>query len=202
MNPPVLIGILGGIGAGKSTAAACFSRLGCGVISADQIAHEILDQPEVIGEITTLFGDEIRTPAGWIDRSKLAGLVFSCREKRDALNRIVHPPVLARCEAMIERFGRDPAMPAIVLDVPLLMETGWEKRCDVLVFIDCREEKRAERMQKKGVPDTEEQKKRENFQISLDKKKEMAHYILDNNSDESELAKQVEAVFSAIRGRR
>ena len=202
MDPKPLIGLIGGINSGKSTAAACFAHLGCGLVDADQIAHEVLVRPEVIRKITELFGRQVLLPNGLIDRRKLALEAFAGREKLDTLSRIIHPLVLARCETMIRHFQQNPSLEGIVLDMPLLLEVGWENRCDVIVFVDCDPEKRAKRAAKKGVLDIEQQKKRENFQISLDKKKEIAQYILDNNSDESDLAKQVENVFSAIRDRR
>lgn len=196
-----LIGLLGGIGAGKSAAAACFSRLGCGVIDADRIAHEVLNQPDVIRRIADCFGADILSHTGSVDRKRLAAKVFVCRENLDALAGIVHPLVLTRCEEMLEQFWQDPSIQGVILDMPLLVEVGWDKRCDVLVFIDCCPSIRSQRTAFKGLDD-QQQKKRENFQISLDKKKKMATFIIDNNSDESELAKQVEIVFSAIRDRR
>jgi dephospho-CoA kinase len=195
-----VIGLLGGIGAGKSTAALCFQRLGCGLIDADSIAHEVLDEPEVAEQITRHFGRDVLTAGGRIDRKKLASAVFDSKEKVDVLNRIVHPAVLRRCEALLEAY-RQEGKP-VVVDMPLLAEVGWDQRCDVLVFVDCPEEIRRQRSCLKRHWDLEEQKKREKFQISLDKKKQMAHYILSNNSEESELAKQVENVFSAIQERR
>jgi dephospho-CoA kinase len=197
-----LIGLLGGIGAGKSTAAACFSRLGCGLIDADRIAHQILQKPEVIQKITDLFGTEVLSETGLADRKKLASAAFSSQAALDALTGIIHPLVLARCEEIIRQFRQDPSVRGIVLDMPLLVEVGWDKHCDALVFMDCSQALRNRRIGKKREMDSDQQKKRENFQISLDKKKKMANFIIDNNSDESELAKQVEKVFSAIRDRR
>jgi dephospho-CoA kinase len=197
-----LIGLLGGVGAGKSAAAACFARLGCGLIDADRIAHQILQEPPVIRRVTDLFGTEILSQTGLPDRKKLASVAFASQTALDALTGIIHPLVLARCEELIQRFRRDPSIRGIVLDMPLLAEVGWEKRCDALVFIDCDRILRTRRMSTKRQIDVDQQKKRENFQISLDKKKKMANFIIDNNSDESELAKQVEKVFSAIRDRR
>lgn len=193
---------MGGIGSGKSAAAACFSRLGCGLIDADRIAHECLRHPQVMEGITALFGSGILTETGEVDRKKLASLAFASQANLDALTAIIHPLVLNRCEQLIQQYERDSAVSGVVLDMPLLVEVGWDKRCDALVFIDCRQTLRNQRIsQKKGL-DKEQQKKRENFQISLDKKKKMATFVIDNNSDESELAKQVEKVFSAIRDRR
>jgi len=197
-----LIGLLGGIGAGKSTAAACFVRLGCGLIDADRLAHEVLQKPEIVQSVVERFGSGILSDSGLVDRKKLATVAFSSQTALDALTGIIHPPVLARCEKMLEQFQRDPTLTGIVLDMPLLVEVGWDKRCDALVFIDCRRPLRSRRIGRQKQIDIEQQKKRENFQISLDKKKKMANFIIDNNSDESELAKQVRKVFSAIRGRR
>ncbi|HOK66961.1 MAG TPA: dephospho-CoA kinase [Anaerohalosphaeraceae bacterium] len=195
-----VIGLLGGIGAGKSTAARCFERLGCGLIDADSIAHRVLEEPAVIEKLSQCFGPAVVGEDGRIDRKKLASAVFDSKEKVQELNRIVHPAVLARCETLLEAYQRQ-GVP-VVVDMPLLTEVGWDRRCDVLVYVDCSEEIRSLRNRQQRHLEAEEQKKRENFQISLDKKKQMAHYILTNNSEESELAKQVEKVFSAIQERR
>ncbi len=198
---PVVIGLLGGIGSGKSTAAGCFERLGCAVLDADAIAHQVLEEREILQQIVVRFGPDVLGEDGRIDRTKLADAVFDSKENVEALNHIVHPSVLARCEAMLCRYRRQGR--SVVVDMPLLAEVGWEKHCDVLVFVDCPEAIRIQRILQKRPMDAREQKKREKFQISLDKKKRMAQYIVQNNSEESELAKQVEKVFSAIRdGRR
>ncbi len=192
-----VIGLLGGIGAGKSTAARYFERLGCAVIDADAIAHQVLREPAVIREIAERFGPAVLGADGRIDREKLAEIVFSSKEKLETLNQIVHPLVLDRCEELLRRYQQEEK--PVVIDMPLLAEVGWDKRCDVLVFVDCPEKLRLQRVRQKRQMDGSEQKKRENFQISLDKKKQMAQYILKNNSEELELSKQVEKVFSAIR---
>jgi dephospho-CoA kinase len=192
-----VIGLLGGIGSGKSTAARCFARLGCAVIDADAIAHQVLREPAVIREIAERFGPGVLGADGQVDRKKLAEMVFSSKEKLEMLNQIVHPLVLGRCEELLRRYQQEGK--PVVIDMPLLAEVGWDKRCDVLVFVDCPEELRLQRIRQRGEGDGGEQKKRENFQISLDKKKKMAQYILENNSEESELFEQVEKVFSAIR---
>lgn len=195
-----VIGLLGGIGAGKSTAARCFKRLGCGLIDADSIAHQVLEEPAVIEKLSQRFGPAVVGEDGRIDRKKLASVVFESTEKVQELNKIVHPAVLDRCESLLEAYRRQ-GVP-VVVDMPLLAEVGWDRRCDVLVFVDCSEELRSLRSRQQRHLEADEQKKRENFQISLDKKKQMAQYILTNNSEESELAKQVEKVFSAIQERR
>jgi len=87
---------------------------------------------------------------------------------------------------------------AIVLDMPLLAEVGWEKRCDKVVFVECEEGLRAERAKKAGLFDENQRRIRENFQISLDNKASLADNTIYNNSDFSELVRQVTNIFTSI----
>lgn len=193
-----IIGILGGIGSGKSTVAAEFAKLGCKVIDADRIAHKLLDEPAVLGDIVASFGRTILDSQGKIDRRKLADAVFANGDKLSLLNSIVHPLVLARAEQLIEQYNRQTEVAAIVLDMPLLVEVGWDKRCDKLVFVDCKRQIRMNRAEKIGFFDKNQLKNRENFQISLDNKVNITDNVIDNNSGFSALAKQVADVFSCI----
>ncbi len=193
-----IIGIAGGIGSGKSTVAAEFAELGCAVIDADKIAHELLDEPDVYGQIVASFGRQILNRENKIDSSKLAEVVFSDPDNVSRLNSIIHPPVLVRIERLIRQLNHRDAVKAIVLDIPLLFEAGWEKRCDRLIFIDCNEALRAERVKKMGLFDENQLKSRENFQISLDKKAELCDNTIDNNSGFEALAAQVTEIFTNI----
>jgi dephospho-CoA kinase len=177
-----IIGILGGIGSGD----------------ADKIAHEILEQPDVREQVLCLFGEGILEDSGKIDRSSLADIVFADGEKLSTLNNIIHPLVLARVEQLISRYRKDPATRAIVLDMPLLVEIGWEKMCDRLIFVECREQLRLKRAKKIGFFEKNRVKIRENFQISLDKKVRIAENTVENNSDLSDLARQVADIFSFV----
>ena len=176
----MIIGILGGIGSGKSSAAAEFARLGCGIVDADLIVHELLEEETIIRKITQLFGDDILLSNGKIDNFRLSEKVFGNDENVAKINNIIHPPVLARSDELIVK----------------LNEVGWHKLCDKLVFVDCKPGIRAQRTEKKGVFSKNQLKKRENFQISLDIKAKIADYIIDNNSDLSALAEQVFRIFS------
>lgn len=195
-----IIGILGGIGAGKSTVAAEFVKLGCEKIDADEIAHKVLARKEVVEKIVNFFGKAILDSKEKIDRNKLADIVFAGSDDLSLLNSIVHPLVLARTEELINRHNRNTNVKAIVLDMPLLAEIGWDKRCDKLVFIDCRRQLRLARMRKKTGFNENRLKIRESFQISLDKKVAIADNILYNNSGFSALVKQVAEVFTSIVG--
>ncbi|MHC4425070.1 MAG: dephospho-CoA kinase [Planctomycetota bacterium] len=192
-----IIGILGGIASGKSAVAAEFAKLGCKVINADKIAHELLERNTVKEKIVASFGQAILDSEGKIDRKKLAGVVFADADKLSALNGIIHPLVLERAEELIEQYDRQNQVKAIVLDMPLLLEVGWAGRCDKLIFVDCRQELRADRAQKMGF-DKKQLKIRENSQISLDNKVDLADNTVENNSDFSALVRQVADIFSDI----
>jgi dephospho-CoA kinase len=193
-----IIGILGGIGSGKSTVANEFAKLGCAVVDADKIAHRLLDEAGIREQIVGLFGQRILNPAGKIDRGKLAEIVFADREKLSLLNKTIHPLVLKEAEQLIRRHNSQSRVKAIVLDMPLLLDVGWEKRCHRLIFVQCDPQIRAQRAGKMGFFDENQLKVRENFQISLDKKVGVADNIIENNSGFSALVRQVANIFSSV----
>jgi len=193
-----IIGILGGVASGKSTVAAEFAKLGCKVIDADKIAHELLERKDVKDNVVSVFGKAILDTAGKIDRRKLANIVFADVGKLSSLNRILHPLVLARAEQLIEQYNRENRVKAIVLDIPLLLEVGWDKRCDKLIFVDCKRQLRIDRAEKTGIFNKNQLKIRENFQISLDRKASIADNMINNNTDLSGLSRQIADIFSHI----
>jgi len=195
-----IVGIIGGIASGKSTVAAEFGKLGCEVISADAIAHELLNEAPVRDQVCRLFGQGILQPSGQIDRKRLARLVFADEGKLAALNKVIHPRVIQRTEELIARCSSRADIKAIVLDMPLLVEVGWANRCDRLIFVKCDRERRAERIRQAGRMDKQEVDIRENFQISVDKKAELADNTIDNNSDFLTLVRQIQDIFSDIAG--
>ena len=193
-----VIGILGGICSGKSTVAAEFARLGCKVIDADKIAHEVLQEKAVREKVVSLLGRAILDSTGQIDRGKVAEVAFADTDKLSALDEIIHPLVLEQAEELIRQYNHQSHVRAIVLDMPLLVEVGWAERCDKLIFVDCDRELRADRAKKMGIFDENKIKIRENFQISLDKKVEIADNVINNNSDFSALVSQVVSIFSNV----
>ena len=168
------------------------------MIDADKIAHELVQKEAVREKIVGLFGRAILDSAGQIDHRKLADVVFADAEKLLSLNKITHPFVLERAEELIRQYNQQSQVKAIVLDMPLLVEVGWAERCDKLVFVDCRQELRADRAKKMGIFDENQIKIRENFQISLDKKVDIADNAINNNSEFSALVSQVVSIFSNV----
>lgn len=196
-----IIGIIGGIGSGKSTVAAAFGNAGCAVIDADVIAHELLDREDVRGRLIDILGAGILNSNGIIDRAVLGQVVFAQKETLKFLTDILHPMVLDRTKAQIQQYrSGSQDYPAIILDMPLLVEVEWDKRCDYIVFVECDEAHRHSRIEKSGKFNPQQIKNRENFQISLDKKKQIAHYRVNNNSDKSDSAEQVAQILTTIKG--
>jgi len=175
--------------------------LGCAVVDADKIAHRLLDEAGIREQVVGLFGQQILDPAGKIDREKLAEIAFADPEKLSLLNKAIHPLVLEETEQLIRRHNSQSRVKAIVLDMPLLLEVGWEKRCDRLIFVQCDPQIRGQRAKKMGFFDENQLKVRENFQISLDKKACVADNIIENNSGFSALVRQVANIFSSVLGK-
>jgi dephospho-CoA kinase len=195
---PRVIGLAGGIASGKSLAAQQFASLGCDVIDADRMVHEMLKRPDVVEQVRKLWGTEVLAAEGGVDRSKLAERAFSSRDELRQLTDIVHPTVCEDVERQVrEMSGRDD-LPAVVIDAALLLERGLDRLCDAVVFIDAPLEARCRRAQDERGWAPEEVERREGFQDSLKIKHQKADYILTNAGTPQDLLRQVQAAFSQI----
>jgi len=192
-----IIGIIGGIASGKSTVAKELAKRGCAVIDADEMAKQFLRNSQVKKQLRYRFGSRIFDASGRVNRKKLAEKVFANAGAVKAVNAIIHPKVLEKTQELIEKYQRQSSVKAIVLDMPLLAEVGWHKRCDKLIFVRCNAKIRLKRARKRGILEENELKKRENFQISLDKKADIAHYIVENNNL-AEMIRQIGKLFPAL----
>lgn len=137
-----LVGIVGRIGAGKSTVARMLADKGARVVDADRLAHEVLGEEEVRDEVRRRFGDGVFGADGAVDRGALARIVFGPdpghAEALVALEAIVHPRVNARIASAIDAAAREAAGSAVVvLDVPLLVKAGWADVCDLVLLLEC-----------------------------------------------------------------
>lgn len=151
----VVIGLVGRVGSGKSTVARMLADHGARVIDADALAHAVLDEPDVVREVVARFGDEVADGAGRLRRPALAARVFGTDPGRAEalrdLEGIVHPRVRGRIAAALAACREeDGADGAVVLDVPLLVQAGWEEQCDVLLEIECEDRVRHRRLEARG----------------------------------------------------
>jgi dephospho-CoA kinase len=183
----MVIGLLGGIGSGKSAVAALFAEAGAEVVDADRLAREVLETPARAAEVAARFGPSVSAPDGRIDRQALADRVFADPALLEALNAIIHPPVRERILERVRahrggRAGRRAGAPepVLVLDVPLLAESPLRKECDLLVFVALGEEQRRARLERRGWAPGEVER-REARQTPLAEKRAMADFEIDNS---------------------
>ncbi len=193
-----VIGIIGGIGSGKSTVAGQFAELGCAIIDADAIGHELLDDPQVLDELRRRWGDGIFDHAGRVDRASLADIVFQTRHELDALNGILHPRIGSEMARAVAEANGDESVEAIVLDAALLMEAGWDALCSCVIFVDTPEPERLRRVSRDRNWDLDNWESREKMQISLDIKRSRCDYLIDGSSSVSHLREQVRKLYPRI----
>lgn len=193
MKNHLILGLTGGFGTGKSTAAGLFEELGACVIDADRLAHgALMKGSEVHGRIARIF-PSAETADGF-DRKKIAEEIFKDPSKRRQLEEIIHPYVFDRMEDGIVEAEEE----VVVLSVPLLFETGFNKRCDRNVVVSAPQEAVKERLKARGFS-AKEIEARQNAQWPLEKKIEKADYVINNSSNLDALKREVEKVWKDLR---
>ena len=192
---PRVIGLAGGIAAGKSTVAAMFAQLGARVIDADAIAREALGSKVVREKLQRYWGAGVFDGAGQPDRAKIAELAFKDPDKLRELTAWVHPPTLRRMRAQLDGALRERTAPLVIIDAPLLIETDLDAWCDAVVFIEAEPALRAERARSARDWSQEEIRRRESAQSPLAEKRRRADVIVDNSGSSEETRAQVARLF-------
>jgi len=193
-----IIGLAGGIGAGKSSVARFFELSGAAVIDSDRLAHDELNDPEVIATLRHWWGDSVLSASGEVERGAVGTIVFADPAELARLEGLLYPR-LERCRReLIAAYEADERILAIVIDAPKLYEAGVDKVCDVVVFVDADQRTRVGRVADSRGWTEEELTRRENLQKPLDMKKASADYVLSNNSNIEELRIQVKQVLSSV----
>ena len=130
-----IVGIVGGIGSGKSYVSKCFEELGCLLIDSDKIAHEVLDFPHIKKELVECWGESVLLNDGKVSRNELAKIVFGDQNKIHSLNNLIHPEVDLIRKKQITEFASHDEVPLIIYDTPLLFEVGLDRECDRIIFV-------------------------------------------------------------------
>ena len=190
-----IIGLCGGSGSGKGTACAFFNDLGVKSIDTDRLYHSIIStDSECAKELVEAFGTEIKANPG-IDRAKLRKVVFSSKESLALLNDITHRHILSEVRSIIkdqmDGIG-------IIIDAPLLFESGFDKECDVTVAVIADEHVRIDRIMKRDGISEEIAKARIASQIPSEELIRRCDYTLRNDTTEQELRQNVEQLYSII----
>tara|TARA_X000001036_G_C20508729_1_gene737105 strand:+ start:222 stop:830 length:609 start_codon:yes stop_codon:yes gene_type:complete len=191
------IGIVGGIGSGKSTVASLFASQGCAVANADENAKKAFEILEVQNQIQDWWGEQIYNSKGDLDTKKIASIVFSDDSERKRLESLIHP-IVARFQQEIFDACGDGVI-AYVIDAPLLFEAGLELQCDAIVFVEASQETRLRRVLSARGWGENELVTREASQLPLDKKRKKADYVIINEGDLSAVEHRVKEVLEEIR---
>ncbi len=194
-----IIGLTGGIATGKSTVTQMFLDNKIPVIDSDKIAKNLLDKgQEAYQEILDAFGTEILATDQTINRQKLAKIIFNNEEARNKLNSLVHPKVKKVIYSEIAKLKMfEPEF--IVLDVPLLFESEFDKICDVTILVYARRKDQISRFTMRDHIDETYAVQKIKAQMPLSKKKAMADYVIDNSKSILETRKSFDKVLSDIR---
>jgi dephospho-CoA kinase len=196
-----VIGLVGGVAAGKSLVANCFARLSAEVLDADAASHAVLRDPDVIREVYHLWGVSMTGSDGQIDRRALARIVFAPPpegpRQRRKLEQLIHPRVREQFVHRIEQLRRDGSHSAVVIDAPLLLEAGWGQICDHIVFVKADRDTRLARALDRGWSE-DEFVIREQSQLPLDKKEASAEIVIDNSGSPEQTYAQVEAFWKRL----
>ena len=190
----MLIGLTGPIGAGKSTVLRMLEKLGAAVVSADHLVHQALEEPEIKKEVAELFGQEVLTSDGHIDRARLAREVFSSEEKRRRLEALLHPLVYEEIRRLHEQ---DPGR-ILVAEIPLLVESGGTDLVDLVLVVTSSPETAERRLLKRGMNIQEIQRRRA-CQLPQEEKLKAADYVIENDADLNSLEQEVKRFWDLLK---
>jgi dephospho-CoA kinase len=205
---PIVIGLLGGVASGKSCVATLLAELGATVLDADAIARKLLDEADVRAELVARFGasivvprDAAGGPAGSIDRSALARATFGHPEELADLERLLHPRVRAELSRRLAGHLASGDVPAVVLDVPLLLESSpLAERCDLLLYVESPAAERRRRVVELRGWEGDELARREAHQLPAEEKRRRADLVLRNDGTLAHLREQVHGWLTAAGG--
>jgi len=191
----LILGLTGSFGSGKTTVAGILKSYGVRIIDADKIAHQVIRPGKpAYGKIVYLFGSRVLNEDKSINRHLLAQIVFNQRNLLVKLNSIVHPEVIKIIKGKLKRVGKG----IVVIDAPLLIETGLDKLVHKLIVVKISKTEQLARLEQKLGLVKRDIQLRINCQLPLEDKVRMADFVIDNNGIIKETAKQVKGVIKEI----
>jgi len=193
-----VLGLTGAIGAGKSMVAEFCRQLGCAVINADELAAQVRDSAAGVEFVRQALGPQCVRDDGTLDRRAIADVIFTQPDKRTELEAFIYPRLHQLRETLTQAYHADPAVRAIVIESPLLYETGLQRFCDRVILVDADVTLRCHRVQTyRGWPEGELYR-REKFFLPVHLKRSLADGIVYNNSTPDHCRRQMEDIFSRL----
>lgn len=182
------IGLTGGIGSGKSTAANFFQSKGIDVIDLDQIAREVVEPgSKALNQIHSRFGNTVLTSEGELNRQALSKVIFSNQQEKAWLESLLHPLINSEKQQKIE----SSKSAYIVIEIPLLVENQLQKDVDRVLLIDCDEQQQLSRAKSRGNQTEDQIRKIIKSQASREERRKIAHDIINNDTTEEQLENQL-----------
>ena len=193
-------GLTGGVASGKSTVARMFAELGAKIIDADRLGHELIRAPRpAYHEIVSRFGFEILDLEGEIDRKRLGAVVFADAEKLRALNAILHPRIMERCDQLAEGFHLQDSHAVVLVDAALIYEANLADRFAKIVVTWCRPEQQLERLMARTGLASAEAERRITAQMPAEEKRRRADFVIDCSGELESTRAQVREVLSRLK---
>jgi len=194
------VGLTGGFASGKSFVGEALAGLGCHLIKADAIGHQVIEPGgEAYGPVLQEFGPGVLNDQGFIDRKKLAKVVFSDPERLAMLNSLVHPAVIRREDELLAGLERSDPGGIVVVEAAIMIEVGTYRRFQRLIVSTCTQEKQIERAMKRDNLTREDVLARIERQMPLWQKETYADYIIDTSGERDDTLTQVREVWESLR---
>jgi len=194
------VGLTGGLASGKSFVGQALKDLGCHLIQADELGHEVLmPGAEAYEAVVHEFGAGVLAADGTVDRSRLAAEVFERPERLAKLNSLVHPPVIRREEEILRELERRDPGGIAVMEAAILIETGSYRRFDRIIVVVTTRAQQVERAMGRGLS-REEALARIGRQMPLVEKRKYADYVIDTSGRKEDTLRQVGEVYRALAG--
>ena len=193
----IVVGILGGIGSGKSLVAEQLRQMGAEGFSADEGGHNLLNDPSVLETLVGRWGDAILDSDGRLDRHAIAERVFQgpgADTEREFLEGLLHPRIATEMSLFVDHLQQSDDLRLAVIDAALLVEAGWDTACDELLFVAVDDETRWDRCRQRGWS-RQQWESREASQLSIDEKRARASLVIENNSDPDSLRSRLAALI-------
>ena len=189
-----IIGLVGGLGSGKSRVAAAFHQHGGVLITADALGHEALEQPDILARVAQRWGARVVDEKGIADRKRLGAIVFASPVERANLELLVFPWIEGRIREQIAKAQADPKIPFVVLDAAIMLEAGWNNVCDRIVYVHAPRAVRLERLLTYRGWSAVDVANREAAQLPLAIKASRAHVAVDNSGSVEKTQEQVDTL--------
>ena len=195
-----VIGLTGGIASGKSTVSRILKNAGAVIIDADRIARDVVKKGlPAYQEIIATFGDKVLSPGGEIDRGVLGDIIFNDPQKKQLLNRIVHPYVSKETNLQLKHIQKTHSNTIVILDIPLLLEAQMHKDLSEIIVVYVPEHTQIKRlMQRDGISEADALA-RVRSQMPIEEKKDLATIVIDNSGTRENTRKRTLEIFQRFK---